>query len=493
MPKAVAILLGDQLFPTPALDALGNMPIIMAEDRELCTRHRFHQHKLVFFLAAMRHRAEQLRKIGWSISYHHLDEGSDLRTHCLAQLRKHSARELVRFEAADPFIDEWFEAIADEAGCTQRFLPNPMFLTSLKDFNDWADDHRLHMADFYRWQRQRLGVLLSADGGPLHGKWSFDSDNRERLDKCVTIPEPPSTRRDTITDAVIELVAREFPDHPGDAHSFNWPVTRRAWLAQLRHFIDVRLATFGTYQDAFTTRSDVVFHSALSPALNCGLILPDECLEAVLEAHDNGGIEYNNIEGFVRQLIGWREFVRGVHARHGSEQASANHYQATNELGESWWTGTTGLTPLDAAIQKTLRLGWSHHIERLMAIGAVMCMAGIRPQAAHDWFMALFIDSADWVMGPNVYGMALRSDGGLMTTKPYICGANYLKKMGAELNADDRDIMDGLYWGFVQQHRDELARNPRLANATRTLERMDPKRLKHITSCARVWIERNCA
>ena len=249
------------------------------------------------------------------------------------------------------------------------------------------------------------------------------------------------------------------PRYPDD---FNWPTTREQAHQQLQHFIEHRLPTFGPYQDALTNRSDTVFHSLLTPALNTGLLTPHEVMQAALSQEDK--VPLASLEGFIRQVIGWREFLFSIDRLHGEKQHNGNHFNHQAKLSEAWYTGETGLPPLDAMIHKCQQSGYAHHIERLMVAGNVMLLAGIHPHEAHRWFMEMFIDSAEWVMGPNVYGMALFSDGGLFATKPYCCGSSYWKKQaGREAKVWDQaygkewgDGLDGLYWNFIERNAEDL-------------------------------------
>jgi deoxyribodipyrimidine photolyase-related protein len=282
-------------------------------------------------------------------------------------------------------------------------------------------------------------------------------------------------------------VLRDFPDAPGSGAELWLPIHRDGALAWLEAFVSQRFAEFGPYEDSLADQHDLLFHSALSPLLNAGLLLPREALGAVMDAPE---IPLNSREGFVRQLIGWREFMRLVYHQHGRTQRSANALGFTREMPQAFYTGNTGLPPFDAAVHKVLRLGWLHHIERLMVVGNLMFLCGIHPDAVYRWFMELFLDAWDWVMVPNVYGMIQYSDGGLITTKPYLSGSSYLRKMGAA-SGDWTDTWDGLYWRFVSEHRELFAANPRLAVMTRALDRLKPDRRARIFRAADTFLARH--
>jgi deoxyribodipyrimidine photolyase-related protein len=367
-----------------------------------------------------------------------------------------------------------------------------MFLVSRDDFAEFARGKKqLRMAEFYKRVRRKEALLLDADGEPEGGQWSFDEDNRKKLPKDVEPPAVPAAPGGRHVDDLIPLVARTFSDHPGDAAEFWWPTTRVAASEWLDRFVAERLESFGPYEDAMTTRSSTVFHSAITPALNLGLITPREVIDRVIDAYQKRDLPLQSVEGFVRQVIGWREFVRGVYRAHSESMDAANFFDHQRRLTPSWYDGSTGIAPLDDTIKTALRLGWTHHIPRLMVAANLMTLCEIHPNHAHRWFMEMYVDSSEWVMGPNVYGMGLFSDGGLFATKPYICGSNYLKKMSDYGSGDWCDVVDGLYWRFIDRHRDFFASNPRLALMPRALDRQSAARLEKIFAAAEAFLEQH--
>jgi deoxyribodipyrimidine photolyase-related protein len=339
------------------------------------------------------------------------------------------------------------------------------------------------MASFYRWQRQRLDLLVDEKDEPVGGRWSFDEENRKKLPKQVDVPPLDWPTPTEYVEAVRRVVAERFADHPGQLPGegrFWLPTTRRQALAWLRQFFDRRFERFGPYEDALSNRDDVLFHGVLSPMMNLGLITPQEIIDRAVDTAEQQAIPLNSLEGFVRQIVGWREFIRGVYRRYDEKQQTTNFWKHERKLKPCWYDATTGLRPLDDAIDKARRLGWTHHIERLMVLSNLMNLCEVLPGEAHRWFMEMFVDSSDWVMGPNVYGMGLMSDGGVFATKPYICGSNYLCKMsdGYKKSEDWCETVDGLYWRFIDKHRDFFAGNARLSMMLGTLDRMDDDR-KH--------------
>ncbi len=485
------VVLGNQLFPPDCLDDCRDAVVFMAEDVGLCTYVRHHQQKIVLFLAAMRSYADELREAGFDVCYFALDaeEGSyEDRLACVVD--ELECTELVHFEVEDKPMEGRLVDFCEQRSLERTELPSPMFLAPRDDFRSFADDRsRLLMGDYYRRQRQRTGILVDQDGKPEGGKWSFDEANRKKLPKNVEPPEIAAAPRTRHVDDVIDIVEQHFGDHPGDAADFWWPTTRKQARDWLQRFLDERLAQFGPYEDAISQRSATVFHSVLSPSLNIGLLTPGEVIDAVLERHAAGDLPIESIEGFVRQLLGWREFVRGVYRVHGDKQESTNFWRHERKLTDDWYRGTTGIAPLDDAIKISLRLGWAHHIQRLMVIGNLMTLCEIRPGAAWRWFMELYVDSSEWVMGPNVYGMGIFSDGGLFATKPYICGSNYILKMSDYGKGDWCPTVDGLYWRFIDRHRDFFASNPRLALMPRALDRLDEDRRREIFDAAEAFLE----
>jgi deoxyribodipyrimidine photolyase-related protein len=490
-PRKLLVLLGNQLFARKHLPPPQQVRVFMAEDRHLCTYVRHHQQKIVLFLSAMRHYAADLRAAGYEVDYRYLDvDGTTPYEDKLADSLDAGAVDgIVHFEIEDKPFEERFADFIQAKDLTREILPSPMFLCPRDEFAAYLEDHRRpFMADFYRRQRQRLNLLLTDDGEPVGGQWSFDTENRKKLPARLALPEVDRIAPDDITRAVIGLVETSFPSHPGSAAHFWFPVTRDQAVQWLDKFIAERLADFGPYQDALSKRSDTVFHGVLTPAMNLGLITPDEIVERVIDAWRQHDLPLQSVEGFIRQVIGWREFIRGIYRHYSEQQETTNHFGHERGLTDAWYDGSTGIAPLDDAIASLQQNGWVHHIPRLMVFGNLMTLAEIHPRAAHDWFMEMFVDSSEWVMGPNVYGMGIFSDGGIFATKPYICGSNYLLKMSDYRKGEWCDVVDGLYWRFVARHEEHFARNPRMAMMTRMLHRLDDTRRDRIFAAAEAFL-----
>jgi len=382
----------------------------------------------------------------------------------------------------DP-CDDWLStrlAAALKVQCiAATVLDNPHFLTPdsvIRDFT--ADKKHLFFTKFYIAQRQRLGLLLKEDGKPIGGQWSFDPDNRKKLPKGISIPSPSRPAEDEYVQAARQYERQHFPNAIGSDDEFEYPTGHAGAEAWLDDFVEARLASFGDYEDAISAQHEVLFHSVLTPRLNVGLISPRQVIDAALAQADR--IPLNSVEGFVRQVIGWREFVRMVYLTRGRQQRTRNFWGFTRAIPAAFYDGSTGIDPVDHVIRQVLRTGYCHHIERLMILGNFMLLCDIDPDAVYRWFMELFIDAYDWVMVPNVYGMSQHADGGLMTAKPYISWSAYVLKMSDFKKGPWCPVWDALYWRFVDRHSDFFARNPRMAVMVKTKDKLGAKLTEHL-------------
>jgi deoxyribodipyrimidine photolyase-related protein len=464
----------------------------MAEDLSLCTDFAHHKQKLILFLAAMRNYADALKNSGYEVRYMRLglDDRRSYEEKLTAALGESACDSVSHFEIEDDAIAVRLASWANSQRVRVSVEASPMFLCSRSRFAEYvAGVRKPRMADFYQAERTRLGLLLEPDGSPVGGRWSFDSDNRKRLPKSVVPPSLPSPGQQPHVAEVARLIDGNFARHPGASGPFWLPVTRQASLEMLDDFIASRLDLFGPYEDALSTRSRTLFHSVLSPMLNLGLVTPEEVVRRALRASQDRDVPLNSLEGFVRQVVGWREFVRGVYREFGADQKQSNFWSHERIACKSWYSAETGIAPLDSAIRNAWDFGWDHHISRLMVVGNAMTLAEIAPPHAYRWFMEMYVDSADWVMTPNVFGMALFSDGGVFATKPYICGSNYLLKMGDFERGGWCDVLDGLYWRFIERHRGFFAANPRLSMMPRAFDRLDASRKAHILAAAEEFLE----
>lgn len=478
--KKLLVVQGNQLFPPDALRHQKDALIYLAEDYQACTYLQHHKHKLVLILSAMRAYADMLRQAGFTVIYQKLDDQSATLSYTdkLGRvIEKYGCRTLLHFEMQDKSMARRMAHFVAAHNLRHRVLPSPMFLTSREAFAEWRATRKTpRMVDFYKWQRKRLKILVDQDGKPAGNRWSFDSENRKRLPGSVPVPQLPPPGPNPHLDAVKRLVAERFSRHVGSVDNFALPTTRGAALDWLEDFFEQRFTCFGDYEDALTTRSDAVFHSVLSPLLNIGVLTPRETIHAALVFAEREGVELNNLEGFVRQIIGWREFMFGIYCTDGAAMMRGNFWNHHRRLRADWFRGTTGMLPLDNVIAKAIRMGWAHHIERLMVAGNMMLLAEIHPDEVYRWYMELFVDAAEWVMVPNVYGMALFADGGTITTKPYVCGSNYLRKMGDYEDGEWNTLLDGLFWRFIRKHRPFFEQQPRLRMLCKHLDNQTPQR-----------------
>lgn len=463
----------------------------MVEDAQLCERRAYHQQKLTLVLGAMRCYAKRLQDCGISVHYWQLSQECSLAS-AVASLPGLPSHGLTGYEPHSVGQAAWIEAACRIAKCDWRPKASPGFLTDTQTFSRLAGERLpLQMGRFYKAQRQRLSVLLTASGKPVGGHWSFDEDNRRKLPKTQAAPMLPKIKMNPATAGVAEEISARYPDNMGQARQLWLPTDRDGALQWLADFLRERLVGFGTYEDAMSQRSWSLFHSTLSPLLNIGLLTPREILDETLVYAEANAVPINDLEGFVRQLIGWREFVNGVYVNHGGEMRIANTRKQARHMRPSWLAGELGIPPFDEAIATLKRTGWNHHIERLMVIANLMNLAEIEPTEVFEFFMANYVDAYDWVMVPNVYGMGLNSDQNTFATKPYICGSNYWLKMSDYKKGVWCDVVDGLYWKFVERHRSVLGANPRTAMMLANLDRLKSDRKQTIFDAADRFLERH--
>ncbi|MFM1990706.1 MAG: hypothetical protein RJA99_3663 [Pseudomonadota bacterium] len=495
--ESLRLVLGDQLSRgNPALEAVDPRTdrVVLIEAPGESTHVRSHKARTVLFLSAMRHFAQALRAEGLPVDHVRLDDdpscpGLIERLARILDTRRPAA--LVVTEPGEWRLLVGLQDLCAARGLPLRVLPDTHFLCSSADFARWAGSSKqLRMETFYRWMRKRHRVLVDADGEPEGGRWNFDEDNRGTYPKSGPgeIPPPARFEPDAVTREVIALVERTFPDHPGDLSRFAWPVTREQALVALARFVDVRLVNFGRYQDAMWTDTPQGWHALLSSSLNLKLLDPREVIDAVLAAwrarRDDaaGAPSLAAVEGFVRQVLGWREFVRGVYGLDMPALADANHFGHARPLPAWWWTGDTRMACLRDAIGQTLRDGYAHHIQRLMLIGNFALLAGLDPRAVQAWFLGVYVDAVEWVELPNVAGMALYANGGRFTSKPYAASGAYVNRMSDHCRgcAYAHDVRTGpracpmttLYWRFLDAHEPALAANPRTALMAKGVARL---------------------
>ncbi|MCS6770856.1 MAG: cryptochrome/photolyase family protein [Kiritimatiellae bacterium] len=488
----IALIFPHQLFNThPALKS--GRRVVLVEDSlffgDRFAPARFHKQKLLLHRASMAAYARELVRRGHEVECLSYDPSRTARD-TMALLAKRGVREVHLADPVDYLLAKRLRESAQRNGVALHIHPTPMFLTDV----GWAAEvmarkRRYLMADFYVAQRLRLGLLVE-DGRPVGGRWSFDAENRKPLPATLALPPDPPPRANSAILAVAAGIEREFPGNPGSTEGFWFPVTRRDALAGLEAFLESRLAHFGDYEDAISSRRSVLFHSVLTPALNIGLLTPREVIDRTLEFAAGRAIPLNSLEGFIRQIVGWREFIRVLYEMEGTRIRTSNFWNHTRPLSRAWYEGSTGLAPVDAVIRRVLNRAWCHHIERLMILSNAMLLCRIRPDDVYRWFMEMFIDAYDWVMVPNVYGMGLFADGGLFATKPYISGSAYIRRMSDFRPGPWCEIWDSLFWAFIGDHRDFFAGHPRLAMMARTWDRLGVEKQREHRDRASRFLEK---
>ena len=405
-------------------------------------------------------------------------------------LKKKKIKEITFFEIEDKFFEKRILNLGKKNSLKINQVKSPMFLMERQEFENYlSKNKRPFMANFYKIVRTKINLLMNKNGSPKGNKWSFDEENRKKLPNTIKIPKISKVKETKNTIALKKFININFEDHPGNTDKFWFPTTRKDSNKWLDEFLKERIKLFGDYEDAVTDRSNIVFHSALSPLINLGLITPEEIVEKLRKIENR--VPINSLEGYIRQIIGWREFMRGIYQNYDERLSKTNFFNHKRKMKKSWYEGTTGLPPLDYAIKNALNHGWSHHIERLMILSNIMNLCEIKPTIVYKWFMEMFVDSSDWVMVPNVYGMGLFSDGGIFATKPYICGSSYFMKMMDFKKGEWCNTMDGLYWRFIDRNRKFFLKNPRLSMMVRIFDKMKTDRKKLILLAADKFIKQN--
>ncbi|MFN5084078.1 MAG: cryptochrome/photolyase family protein [Novosphingobium sp.] len=470
--------------------------VLMMEVAEEATHVRHHKAKIALIFSAMRHFAAELQAAGWRVDYVRLDDPDNAGSFTGEIIRaseRHSPRLIRVVEPGDWRVEQAMLDWQTFTGCPVEILPDSRFLCSRDEFAGWAAGRKeLRMEFFYREMRRRTGLLMDGKD-PVGGKWTFDAENRSGPPPGLAGPPLPRLAPNAMTQQVVELVSTRFADHFGSLEHFNWPVTAAEAEQAAEAFLNKRLPTFGQLQDAMVRGQDFLFHAVLSPAINLGLLDPlDLCRRAEAE-YRAGRAPLAAVEGFIRQLIGWREYIRGVYWLEMPGLAEDNFLGATRPLPDFYWTGETDMACLADCVRSTRENAYAHHIQRLMVLGNFALLAGIRPQEVADWFLVVYADAFDWVELPNVAGMALFADGGRLASKPYAASGAYIDRMSnycgscrykVKLKAGpDACPFNALYWHFLARNADKLGRNMRLANPYATWRRMsEDKRAEYLAS-----------
>ncbi len=489
MREAVLIFPHQLFLNHPALKKV--RPVFLIEEQLLYGDWRyparFHQQKLVFHRASLKSFAAQLRKKHRTVFY--IDHQPDPHmAYLFDPLVEKRIERMVLADPVDHMLTKRLRREAKSHAIEIEMLPSPAFLTPPEVWSDWLSgkDH-FTMARFYRLQRERLNILIE-NGKPSGGRWSFDEENRKPWSGKISPPRVSFPARNRHVREAMRQIRDSYPDNPGSIDHFRWPVTHTQAEAFLQDFLENRFHYFGDYEDAIAREEPFLFHSLLSPLLNVGLLSPKQVIDAALAKAKAAGFELNQVEGFVRQIIGWREFMRAIYELDGVRQRTTNFWGFTRHMPNAFYHGNTGIDPVDRIIHRVLENAYAHHIERLMVLGSFMLLCEIHPDAVYQWFMELFIDAYDWVMTPNVYGMSQYADGGRMVSKPYLCGSNYICRMSDFTKGPWCDIWDGLFWRFVDKHRDTFTKNYRLSLLVSQYDRMKPDRRKTLLNLAKNYL-----
>ena len=488
------LILGNQLFPIEHIKKTKVKKVFMAEDFGLATYHKHHKLKILMFLWAMRQYRDELVENGYTVYYYSIEDKNfkiSYEDKLLAAIKKYKIKRINYFEIEDHFFEDIFNKFIIKNKIKTKLIQNPMFLLSRADFVEFAQTQKnlIRMASFYQKMRIKMSILIDENTRPIGGKWSYDEENRKKIPVNIAIPEKPSLINNNGINDLKNKINLIFKDHPGSVDYLWMPTNRQEALKWMDKFFKTKFHNFGIYEDAIIDNNNFLFHSALSPIVNMGLLTPDEIIQKAVKFSKQESIPLNSLEGFIRQIIGWREFIRGIYHYKGREEKKSNFWQHNRRLTSDWYEGSTGIKPLDDVIKDCLKYGYTHHIPRLMIVCNIMNLCRIHPDEIYKWFMEMFVDSSDWVMVPNVYGMGTFADGGIFATKPYSCGSNYILKMSNYKRGDWCEIVDGLYWKFMSDNLSFFKSNHRLSILVRSLDKMNKVKKDIIFDKATEFIE----
>jgi deoxyribodipyrimidine photolyase-related protein len=502
--RNLVVVLGDQL--TPGLSSLAACDpahdlVLMCEVMEEATYVRHHKKKIILLFSAMRHFADELRAHGWQVAYTKLDDAANASSFTGEVARAVAAHAPERIVVTEP--GEWRvrEALCGWSGVHKLpvdILSDTRFVSSIAEFANWAEGRKqLRMEYFYRDMRRKTGLLMEG-AEPAGGQWNFDHDNRKPAKGDLFMPEPAHFQLDAITREVVTLVKMLFAEHFGDADPFWFAVTRADAEAAFDHFVEVGLAHFGDYQDAMLTGQRFLYHSIVSMYLNCGLLDPLAVCRKVVAAYRAGRVPLNAAEGYIRQVIGWREYVRGIYWLKMPKYAASNAFRHTRPLPDFYWTGDTKMACIREAVIQTKEEAYAHHIQRLMVTGNFALLAGVSPQALHEWYLAVYADAYEWVELPNTIGMSQFADGGLLASKPYAASGAYINRMSDYCGSCAYDVkqrtgldacpFNALYWDFIARHAEPIKSNPRMAQMVRIYDKFADDEKARIADSARAFL-----
>jgi deoxyribodipyrimidine photolyase-related protein len=481
-PDKIGILFPPQLFENNEL-LLHCNEVYLIEEYLFFRQYPFHKMKLAYHRASMKFYELFLIKKGIKVNYiNSRDDLSDIRK-LITYLNKNGVHQFVYIDPTDNWLENRIQKSASETGISLLKLDSPIFInSSIENKQFFINKKRFFQTDFYIYQRKKLQILVDENGKPKLDKWSFDAENRLKYPKGKITPQVVFPEVNDLAKEASNYIETNFPNNPGAInlkafYPFSFDESKK-WLTQ---FFETRFKEFGEYEDALVSKENFLHHSVLSPMMNVGLISPQYVIHEAIKYADTHEISMNSLEGFIRQIIGWREFIRAVYELKGTEERTRKFWNFSRSIPSSFYTGTTGIIPIDITIKKVLETGYCHHIERLMVLGNFMLLCEFNPDEVYKWFMEMFIDAYDWVMVTNVYGMSQFADGGLMATKPYISGSNYLMKMSNYEKGEWQKTWDALFWRFMHKQRDFFLQNPRLGMLVHSFDKMsDEKKSEHL-------------
>ncbi|MBT8194915.1 MAG: cryptochrome/photolyase family protein [Bacteroidia bacterium] len=488
--KSVNLIFPHQLVENNPL-LKNKKPFYLIEEHLFFNQYQFHKQKIAFHRASMKNYEAYLQSQGAKTNYIEArNKNSDIRKLILA-LKKEKVLTINYIDTTDYLLEKRIQSAADSCSLTTNIFTSPLFINTPNELSSFfkPTSKKLFQTKFYISERKKRNILIDKKENPVGGKWSFDKENRKKYPKGKTPPQikfPPSN------DIYIEAVTythKYFKNNPGNLDSQPlYPVNAKQSKKWFKEFLKTRFNGFGTYEDAIVDTEHYLNHSIITPMLNTGMLTPNYVINETLKFTEKNETAINSLEGFVRQIVGWREFIRGVYESKGVEQRTKNYWKFKRKIPNSFYDGSTGIEPIDNTIHKLLKTGYCHHIERLMVLGNFMALCEFDPDEVYRWFMELFIDSYDWVMVPNVYGMSQFADGGLMATKPYISGSNYIMKMSNYKKGDWQEIWDALFWRFMHTHRKFFLKNPRMGLLIKTFDKMDEEKQKHLINTANNYL-----
>lgn len=504
--RNLILVLGDQLTPTLSSLAAGDPArdrVLMAELDEETTYVRHHKKKIAFLLSAMRHFADELRASGWTVDYVTLDAPEQCGSFS-AQVEKaihhYRPERLVVTMPGEWRVLAMIEAWRAQFSIPVDILPDDRFICTPSAFRTWATGRKqLRMEYFYRDMRRQTGLLMDGDQ-PVGGRWNFDADNRKAAGVDLFMPRPKTCAPDAITQDVLALVEKRFGDHFGDLHPFWFAVTRADAEAAFAAFVEHALAQFGDFQDAMLAQEPFLYHSVIAQYMNCGLLDPLHICKQVEVAYRANRVPLNAAEGFIRQVIGWREYVRGIYWLKMPGYVHENFFDHHRPLPDFYWTAKTDMACIKEAVTQTREQAYAHHIQRLMVTGNFALLAGLDPHAVHEWYLSVYADAYEWVELPNTLGMSQFADGGLLASKPYAASGAYINRMSNYCGSCAYDVaqrtgpkacpFNALYWNFIARARHRIGTNPRMAQMVRTYERFSPEEQQRIEESAAAFLAR---